>query len=1216
MRRFLVISSIVVLALAVLVLSVPWWMGEALRQFGPKFGVTFTRYERVGYSRFALEGVEVRHDPVVVTVTRAEADTPVLWLWRRWLSKPGRVVGGEWTTVVSASNKTQAPSKSDSGWVPLQKTLHRVADYLALWVPEVEAGRGVVSWPGQEITFASVTWKDRTIACPDAGYRILHASVRAAFSAQGLLDANIATLDGAGSAVIRSEGASVRASAKWWEQPAEFVANFEPRGWLPHTADVRASQWELPAARLKLGSNYSVARGGGVIEWKEGQLRLNLSASAQPVEHTPAPPLAVEVHGHAADGAFVAEALQVNLPGIDAHLTAPVAIDRGARLRSAPSNFTFNIDLAGQPWFPASGRLQGTGQIGANAEQQVRIDFSASGDDVSVAETAIKRASTSGALDWPRVNLKEGVVVGADGSELKFSGGWDILTREIVNASVRGRVARALFSRWLPEYPKFDAIDVDVTAAGPWATAKHEGRAHAVDVTFPRMRPVALTLEWKGTGTTVDHFDLGSSAGSAAIAAAGTADRTHLTLRALTISEGDATRLELTAPAEMTWGSGVQLSSLDLSGPEARLEAAMTWRADGQARVRLQHFRSEWLRPWLVLPSTNGTVDLLEADAHWANGPATFTVNAGVTVELGNNRAAQVAAQLSGAGEGIEINSLRVAEGGAVIVTANGRVPIAVRPTGTPRWEILERAPFSFDATSAPNPSFWEKITQLTGVEIVQPEIAVHVGGSLREPKGEARLSAAHIAPLDGKAKAQWPKVGMLNLHALGDQNGVSVEQFSVAIEGQTVRASGRLPIDVNTWRDLRADPGELVRRSEIHLEVPDAEIAAFVHYFPEYIAPKGRFQLDLKFQGEKSVTGFIRLNGATSRPLGPLGVLQEINADIQFRERIAHLQAVTARMGGQLVTLQGTAELKAGQQPALDLTLKGENLPFVRRAGLLVRGDLDLKLATENRPTPLISGVVRLRDSLFFADIRSLLPSGTKGVAGRPPYFSIETRPLNTWGIDVQVLGEKFMRLRTPVFNGTATAHFRLDGTLGEPRLAGEAAVDQGTIRLPFSSFAVQQGEVRFSAGEVEPQLFVTSTARRYGYDLRMELTGATSSPKLTFSSSPPLEAEQLLLMVMAGEAPHNEVSTTDRQRVARVGAFFGQTLLGSLGGDPTGADRLTISSGTDISEQGRETYNIEYKLSNRWALTGEYDEFDDYYGGLKWRIYPKKEPGRDEKK
>ena len=178
--------------------------------------------------------------------------------------------------------------------------------------------------------------------------------------------------------------------------------------------------------------------------------------------------------------------------------------------------------------------------------------------------------------------------------------------------------------------------------------------------------------------------------------------------------------------------------------------------------------------------------------------------------------------------------------------------------------------------------------------------------------------------------------------------------------------------------------------------------------------------------------------------------------------------------------------------------------------------------------------------------------------MAARPPYFSVETPPLNAWGLDVKIEGEDFLRLRTPVFNGTATARFRLSGTLGEPQVGGEAIVDEGNIRLPFASFEVRQGEIRLTAGQIEPQLWVSATTRRYGYDLRMELSGDASSPNLVFSSSPPLEAEQVLLMVMAGEAPSNEISTTDRQRVARFGAFFGQSLLGTLGGDPTGPDRL----------------------------------------------------------
>jgi translocation and assembly module TamB len=49
---------------------------------------------------------------------------------------------------------------------------------------------------------------------------------------------------------------------------------------------------------------------------------------------------------------------------------------------------------------------------------------------------------------------------------------------------------------------------------------------------------------------------------------------------------------------------------------------------------------------------------------------------------------------------------------------------------------------------------------------------------------------------------------------------------------------------------------------------------------------------------------------------------------------------------------------------------------------------------------------------------------------------------------------------------------------------------------------------------------------------------------------------------------------------------------------------------SGEQVSRQGRETYEIEYKLGEHWSLVGEYDEFDSYNAGIKWRIYSQEAP------
>jgi translocation and assembly module TamB len=125
------------------------------------------------------------------------------------------------------------------------------------------------------------------------------------------------------------------------------------------------------------------------------------------------------------------------------------------------------------------------------------------------------------------------------------------------------------------------------------------------------------------------------------------------------------------------------------------------------------------------------------------------------------------------------------------------------------------------------------------------------------------------------------------------------------------------------------------------------------------------------------------------------------------------------------------------------------------------------------------------------------------------------------------------------------------------------------------------------------------------------MEIEGNASQPNVVFTSSPPLDSEQVLLLVMAGVAPSNEMTKSATQRVANIGLFLSRGFLGSLGGDSGDSDRLTISSGTEkVSEQGKETYEVEYKLSDRWTLTGERNEFDEYNAGVKWRVFGGKKP------
>ena len=197
-------------------------------------------------------------------------------------------------------------------------------------------------------------------------------------------------------------------------------------------------------------------------------------------------------------------------------------------------------------------------------------------------------------------------------------------------------------------------------------------------------------------------------------------------------------------------------------------------------------------------------------------------------------------------------------------------------------------------------------------------------------------------------------------------------------------------------------------------------------------------------------------------------------------------------------------------------------------------------------------------------------------------------------------------MRVRTPVFRGVLSANFKLAKTLAEPMAIGEAKIPSGQIQFPFGNLSIEQGIVSLTSEEpYRPQLLITAGARLYGYDVQMEVSGFADEPTIKFTSVPTLNSEAILLMLTAGELPKRELSISKQQKAARLALFLGRDLIGRLGGDEASAERLTIRSGEDISEQGKATYAVEYKLTDRWSAVGEYDRFNAVNAGLKLKVF-----------
>jgi translocation and assembly module TamB len=311
-----------------------------------------------------------------------------------------------------------------------------------------------------------------------------------------------------------------------------------------------------------------------------------------------------------------------------------------------------------------------------------------------------------------------------------------------------------------------------------------------------------------------------------------------------------------------------------------------------------------------------------------------------------------------------------------------------------------------------------------------------------------------------------------------------------------------------------------------------------------------------LGIQPGAKLNGELQITDAATRPLITLGHIHDIHALIKFTDHDAKIEQFSGQIGGEPVSLTG-GEFGGKSGLQFDAALRGTNVPLVRAPGVLLRSDLNIQLSQKIGQPATISGEATLHDSLFLQDLKSLVPAGPTQQSQRPPYFSVEQEPFADWRLNLRIKGEKFLRVRTPLFRGEISASFQLTGKMKEPVALGEARIASGRVQFPFGTLTVDQGYATLtSENPYQPHLFVIASGRTYGYATKMEVSGPAEEPRVTFTSTPPLTSEQIILMLTAGELPRDDVRFSQQQRATRLVMFLGKDFLGRLLGDEAAAE------------------------------------------------------------
>jgi len=889
----------------------------------------------------------------------------------------------------------------------------------------------------------------------------------------------------------------------------------------------------------------------------------------------------------------------------------------------------------------------------------LRVGFGLSGTNLASAGLRWRSVALEGLLHWPMLEVTNLTAEFDAGS--KLSAGFELEIGPVRtgraaseagrDGALRGPAPRAAVQRledsaqnsgwhlrqlhWdydgplpvlLPESVTLKTIHGSGSAEGVWPELSHAGSVELSGIEAGPFRAATGRMSWSGRQLLMERISAQIANGASTVAVEGKGGMTprtggmdaHLALNTFDLVTRDGVwRLQEPVRLEMARASNtfaLDLPPLELTGPDRRLamQASVLWPSNGSGRISLQGLRSGDLDEFIAPDLPALSVPEATVAFGWNNGPLTFDVQAQAEWRKGDDSIWSVDCAARSDGDSMQFDPVRVDLNGAPAVMLTGHLPLHIEPGAG--WRIGESAgsqAVQLDLQVMERGPLWAFLEEYAGVRIGSPSLTFQARGEAPNIDGHLSFSAANVALTQtntGPARV-IPQLDNPRFEARVGLKGLELRGASAELLGQPIQAEADWEVMASDWNEwLEAILACDLARLTGWVRMDDAELSALAALVPDFIAPAGTLDLDLAMRPGLRVEGHLVLTNATTRYLRPVGALRNIEADITLNGWNGTINRFSGTLGGQPVDLSGELAWRPDGDRQFDLSLTGENLPLVRDPEFFVRADLDVRLQKSFGEVARLSGGVTLQHSLLFRDFSMLVGPDLQRPDQRPPYFSIPQLPLGDWQLDLSVKGDRFLHVVSPAFKGEVSAGLRLLGTLREPFTVGTVTVDQGKILFPFGMVELENGRVELSREDpYRPRVDFRATGQNFGYTITVDLTGPVDAPNLTFQSVPPLTAQQILLMLSAGEIPRSDFSYSSTDKASKVGFYIGNEFVNRFIGNTSTSERLFFRSGEQITDDGKPTYSLEYRFTDRWSVFGEYNRFRDFNSGLKLKVLSK---------
>jgi len=1200
-----VLAGIVIVALAALPIWFPWILPPVANHYG----VSYRSYDRVGYERFALGGVTFTNRNAGARAERIELFIPTAWLFRLQ-SKEGAFAAVEnWELAVRSQPKATPRERSVYTHT---RQIQSVVALVQQWIPSASLTNGVILAQGERVTVAYAAWRGTNVAAITGISEVTNSfAIRATTSQTEPWRISIGTgpITASVDVVTSSTNVTLKGTAMAGTNAIALAAEFGPEGVWPRTASIDAPAFALEKEMLNLEWLTGLSASASA-RWEDPAFEIDVKGSLESSAAAQLPPIQFALRARGTTNQAEVSHFEMTGPGLTATLSRPVAVP--FRGRQPPAVLNVEADLSRQPWTNLTGAVRGQLTFAPDTNRFPRIEFSLDGSDVSSRGMNARSLTAAGSVTWPRVELREATAEFQMGGRATLRADGDLQQKTIGGLELNA--TGAALDQWIPTNAGARLQSVRVIAQGPFTNLAYVVDATGETATNRWANETKVELKARGFGRTIREASLTAKAqdSTASMRLSGTigSATNQVRLEELQFSRGPTEFLRLNEPATITIETPkdvrsfrVHTTPLRLTGSNTVLSVStdLAWPARGVVACEVRNLPLQDFAAFLSSNLHTLNINAAVVSVQWDNGPLLGAARLDGNYSVGE-QLFHASGGIAALESGLNITNLLVWSEAAPVVYARGTLPLRVQPADGQLVTVPER---EIDVLLGieRDVAFWERLGKLIGVKVSDPEVGGRISGRWDAPKGSIEATIGKIETV--RTNTTLPPLTDVRLFAELDRRLIRVTDLQGKIEGQPLRFSGQVPLREKAQAQLKEMPDWTNAQGRLSIE--SAAIAPFARYYSKLLAPVGEIDAEISFAAGNA-TGHVTITNATTQPLGDFGALRDISARLDLDRRVVRLVEGRARLAGEPVVANGFIDLQSNRWnrlPPFHVNVVATNVALVRKPETVIRSDLDVALINSSTSAPVISGTVLLRDGFYLSDLEALVPGSVAQPERRPPYFTVEAQPVADWQLNLHVTGNEFLKIRTPFVRGTVSADFRLQGTLREPIAAGEARMSSGSVDFPFGKLTVRQARTWLTREQpFSPQLYLTAGSKRFGYDVTLEVTGTANEPLLHFSSVPSLTSEKIFLMLTAGELPRDEITFSTEQKAQKFAIFAGSQFLTSLGFGG-GADRLTIRSGEEISESGSATYDVEFKLTDRWSLVGQYDRFNEFNVSVKRRIF-----------